>query len=108
MPKIKPDQLRPLRTLILVKKYTKPERIGRLYVNPAWRVDNSRALWELVKSTPAAEEVLGTSLDRNCIVVTRPYSGVYVKDVELPKREDGSRPQAFLIDAKAVEQVIFW
>jgi hypothetical protein len=81
------DDIEPLGTRMLVRKYRKPEKIGSIYINPAWAVDNSRALWEVVKAgkcrctkkrpNHCAECYLGMEIEEGTIVVTLPNRGVY-------------------------------
>lgn len=71
--------LEPLGTRILVRKYTKPEMIGSIHINPAWQVDNSRALWEVVKAPQAAKDYVGLDIQPDWILVTLPNRGLYVE-----------------------------
>lgn len=70
--------IKPLKTRILVRKYKRPEKVGSIFLNPAWLVDNSRALWEVVKASAKAEEYLGVALPPETILVTLPSRGVHV------------------------------
>ena len=72
-----PDEIEPYGSRLLVKKYTKPDKIGSIYVNPAWKQDNSRALWELVKMSPGAEKYLGLKMPVGSIIITLPNRGVH-------------------------------
>ena len=74
---LKLSDIKPYGTRILVRKYTKPEKIGNIWLNPAWLVDNSRALWEVVVSTAKAEEYLGLALPVNTILITLPNRGYH-------------------------------
>jgi len=69
--------IKPLGTRMLVTKYKKPEKIGSLYLNPAWLVDNSRALWEVVATTPKANDYLGLEIEPGWILVTMPNRGLH-------------------------------
>lgn len=100
MPKVKPEELRLTGSRLLVKKYVKPEKIGMIWLNPLWRTDNSRALWELQAWSPAAEEALGMKLKKDFILITPPRRGVYHSDIELP---DGD--PAFFLDASEIIQI---
>lgn len=77
LPKV--SDIRPLGTRMLVRKYVRPERIGSLYVPPSFDVDNSRSLWEVVKSTEKANKYLGVGLQEGDLLVTLPNRGVYVE-----------------------------
>jgi co-chaperonin GroES (HSP10) len=68
--------MKPRKGLFFVRKYTKPEKIGHIYTNPAWRTDNSRSLWEVLEET---ELPTGVTLQPDWIVVTAPHRGVFVK-----------------------------
>lgn len=52
---------------ILCRKYRKPEKIGSLWVNPAWTTDNSRSLWEPIAFSPSAIDYLcdGIGIERD-------------------------------------------
>ena len=75
--KLKAADVEPYKTRILVRKYSKPERVGSILLNPAWLVDNSRALWEVVKASKKAEEYLGLPLPPDTILVTLPNRGLF-------------------------------
>jgi hypothetical protein len=92
---------RPLRGgRIAARKYTRPEKIGSLYVNPAWATDNSRSLWEPLSFSARAIDFLcdaiGLEQDPNdpkalpyrqaleslqCVLVTQPNRGVLMPEV---------------------------
>lgn len=75
---LKATDITPLKTRILVKKYQRPEKIGSIFLSPAWLVDHSRALWEVVKASPKAEDYLGVALPPDTILVTLPNRGLHV------------------------------
>ena len=77
MTNLKASDITPVGTRILVRKYTKPEKIGSIWLNPAWLVDNSRALWEVVKSTEKADKYTGLELLPDTILITMPNRGVF-------------------------------
>ena len=94
---------------LLARKYTKPEQIKGIWTNPAWRVDNSRSLWEVVESTPDANEVLGVDLEPDWILVTSPNSGVFLHhDSEEDDEGRTSLVEVFLLAASSVLRVIPW
>lgn len=103
MPKVKPEEIRLAGSRLLCRKYVKPEKIGMIWLNPLWRTDNSRALWELVAWSPAAEEALGMKLKKDYILITPPRRGYYCSDIELP---DGDA--AFFLEASEVIQIYPW
>ena len=86
---------------ILATKYEKPEKIGSIYVNPAWRRDNSRSLWEVVESNDASNTLLGAILEPGWILVTPPNSGVYLW-------HDSEHCEVFLLAASSVRSIIPW
>lgn len=99
--KRKPEELRMLddpRKLMLARKYEKPAQVGRVLLNPAWLVDNSRALWEVV-TPPADNDRL--RLRAGWIVVTPPNSGVYTSEVDL-----GVGIEAYFLSSALVVRVI--
>ena len=110
MSKVPVAAVRPLRTLLVVRKYERPEKItSLLWTAPAWREDNSRALWEIVKTTPAANRALGADAQPNWIVVTPPNRGIFRSDIALEPRRAGEEPPgAWMIDAKDVVQIYPW
>ena len=87
--------------LLLARKYEKPEKIGSIYVNPAWKTDNSRSLWEVVRSSPEADETLGTEVEEDWILVTAPNSGVLLT-------HDSKTREVFLLTALSVLKVVPW
>ena len=99
--------------LIICQKYTLPEIVRGIWTNPAWRQDNSRALWEVVESSPEADETLQTSLEPGWILVTPPRSGVFL-DYETREMErfDGAvaveAVERYLVHAALVLRVIPW
>ncbi len=85
---------------LLARKYEKPEKIGSIYVNPAWRIDNSRSLWEVVESTEEANSVLGVELEPDWILITSPNSGVLFEHREAT--------EIFLLAASSVLRIVPW
>lgn len=95
------DRGKPLRGgRIAARKYARPEKIGSLYVNPAWAIDNSRSLWEPLAFSPRAIDFLcdGIGLERDpndaraipyrealrslqCVLVTPPNRGALLPEV---------------------------
>ena len=95
--------------LIIARKYEKPPKIGSIWLNPAWRVDNSRSLWEVIQSSPEADAHLKTDLQPGWILITPKNSGVFIEH-EIFTREDG-RPdvrEIFLLYAPLVLRIIPW
>ena len=77
MSEIYASDVEPYGYRMLVRKYKKPEKIGSIWINPAWQVDNSRALWEVVKTSKMANEWLGLEIEPDWILVTLPNRGTY-------------------------------
>ena len=95
------DRGRPLKGgRIAARKYVKPEKIGSLYVPPAYDVDNSRSLWEPLAFSRRAIDFLceGIGLERDpndpkalpyrealetlqCVLVTAPNRGAVLPEV---------------------------
>lgn len=79
------DDVTPRHNLLVVKKYERPEKIGSIYLSPAWRTDQSRALWELVKVGLCRRDpecgcpkcYFGMRLKPPCILVTMPNRGYH-------------------------------
>jgi len=93
-----------LHPFVLVRKYVKPEKIGSIFVGPAWRVDNSRSLWEVVETTPKATKRLGYELEEGWILITPPNAGVVIDRRE----DDEGFFEVFLIWAHLIAKVIPW
>jgi len=93
--------MKPRRRKILVRKYEKPEMIGSIYVNPAWKTDNSRALWEVIESSPEANDFLKMDLEPDWILITPPRSGVFVW-----WNDEGK--EVFTLDATVVARIVPW
>jgi len=73
-------------------------------VAPAWRVDNSRSLWEVVGTTPKATQELGYELEEGWILVTPRNSGTIID-----RREDEEGFfEVFLIWSKFILKTIPW
>jgi co-chaperonin GroES (HSP10) len=87
--------------LIIARRYEKPETWKGLYVSPAHRLDFSRSLWLVVRTSREATDWLGVELEPDWIVVTPPRSGVFL-DLDDETRE------LFLLHAKLVLRVIPW
>lgn len=99
--------------LIIAEKYTKPETVRGIWINPAWRTDNSRALWQVVQSSPEADAHLQTELQPGWILVTPPRSGVFLDfDCREIERFDGQivteAVERYLLHAALVLRVIPW
>jgi len=92
------------RPLVLVRKYVKPKIIRGIHVAPAWRVDNSRSLWEVVETTPKATAYLGYELQKDWIVITPPNQGTVIDRRE---DEDGFF-EVFLLWPWSIVKVIPW
>lgn len=86
---------------LLATKYEKPPKIGSIFVNPAWRRDNSRSLWEVVESNDASNDALGAILEAGWILVTPPNSGVYLW-------HDSEHREVFILAASSVRRIIPW
>lgn len=86
---------------LLATKYTKPDKIGSIYVNPAWKTDNSRSLWEVYETSEAANKVLRVDLEPSWILVTAPNSGVFYT-------YDESWREIFILAASSIRRIIPW
>ena len=96
--------MRWLHPFVLVRKYVKPEKIGSIFLNPAWRVDNSRSLWEVVETTEKATESLNYELEPAWILITPRNAGTVID-----RREDSDGfYEVFLLWAKSIVKVIPW
>jgi len=96
--------MRWLHPFVLVRKYVKPSLIRGIHVAPAWRVDNSRSLWEVVETTPLATERLGYELKKDWIVITpRNYGTI----IDRGEDEDGFF-EIFLLKVGWIVKVIPW
>lgn len=93
--------MRLLHQLLIARKYERPDKIGSIYINPAWRQDNSRSLWEAVTSSPEANAALQTEIEPDWILVTPPRSGVFL-DFDEAGRE------LYVLHADTVLRVIPW
>jgi chaperonin GroES len=99
--------------LIVAHKYEKPEKARGIWIAPAWRQDNSRALWEVAVSSKEAEEHLKMTLHEGDILVTPPNSGIFL-DYEIGEEErfDGEVAprvrERYLLHAALVARVIPW
>jgi len=113
---ITPNNVKLLRTLLLVQKYRLPNMVGSIAVPGVWAQDNSRMAWEIVKSSPGADEHAGFPLQPEWIVITPPNRGVFVESIELPEIEvidmqgktTHERPGAWIIDAKEIVHIYPW
>jgi hypothetical protein len=108
---LKPEQLKPLGRRIIVRKYTRPERVGSIWLNPAWRQDNSRSLWEPIAFSEKAMEWFRENLvfaheleaveSGECILVTAPNRGVHISVIDDP------REHYFLMAEEVVKVIPF-
>jgi len=73
-------------------------------MGPAWRVDNSRSLWEVVETTPKATKRRGYELEKDWIVITPPNAGTVIDRRE---DEDGFF-EVFLLWDHTIIKVIPW
>lgn len=101
-----PDTVRPLGARILVRKYTRPEKVGSLFIPETAQHDDTNSLWEVVKWTPKALDIVNALtarvLEEDDIIQTRPWRGE-----QLPPNVDPSGKH-FLIDAHEVINLIQW
>lgn len=93
--------MRLLHQLLIARKYEKPEQIGSIVVNPAWRQDNSRSLWEVHQTSPEANVALSTEIQPDWILITPPRSGVFLD-------YDDEGRELYLLHAEMVLRVIPW
>lgn len=103
---------------IAARKYSLPEKIGSIWLSPAWTRDHSRSLWEPLAWSPSALdhvcEGIGLERDPNepkalpyrealetgqAVLVTQPNRGAV-----LPVEIEGER-EVFLLWASDVERV---
>ena len=93
-----------LHPFVLVRKYVKPKLIRGIHVAPAWRVDNSRSLWEVVETTPKATVALGYELEPKWILITPRNAGTIIE-----RREDSEGFfEVFLLWSHTIVKVIPW
>lgn len=85
---------------LLATRYTRPDKVGSIHLSPAYLMDTSRGLWEVVETTPAADARLGVALAPGWILVAAPNSGVFF---ETRNGED-----VFLLAASSVRRIIPW
>lgn len=90
-------RLRPLRGLMLVRRYTLPETVKGIIIPETHRVDPTQSLWEVVRCGPGVEKALGFEPEPDTIVVTRGWRGVALGD-----------GMHRIIDATQIEKVIPW
>jgi len=67
---INPNKWQILGCSVLVRRYEKPHMLGSLLTPLEYRFDASWTLWEVVKSTNAADDFLGTPLQNDDILTT--------------------------------------
>lgn len=71
MRRIDPSRIDPLRDLLLVRKYEKPEKFGRIILPDQTRLDTTGSFWEVVKSNSEAEEKIGMEIPEGSILKVR-------------------------------------
>jgi co-chaperonin GroES (HSP10) len=86
---------------LLVTRYERPEKIGSLFLNPAYLTDTSRSLWEVCVTTDEVTLKLGVVLEEGWILVTPPNSGVYFG-------RDAENREIFLLAASSIRRIIPW
>ena len=67
---INPSSIHPLRDLVLVTHYTRPNEFGSLLLPGNYAKDTTMTLWEVVKASKGAEAALGMPLPAGCILQT--------------------------------------
>lgn len=97
---VDPQNLRPLGTRIIVRKYELPEKIGSIHVPEAWRGDRSLQVFEVVKTTEKANAALGIELTPDDIVETR-RSWEMVSHPQLPEDH-------YFLNAEDVASIYPW
>jgi hypothetical protein len=101
---LEPSAIRPLRDLVLVRRYERPERIGSIWVPDEARFDPTLSLWEVERAGPRASALLGHELERDDIVATRPRVGATFIEQLVP----GFDPRYALLSAQHILQVVRW
>lgn len=59
-----------LRDEVLVRRYTKPAKVDSLWIPEQARHDRTQTLWEVIESSPGADEAVGTALTPGMIIQT--------------------------------------
>lgn len=102
-----PSSLRPIGTRILARLYVKPPTVKGIILPEEHRPDETLSLYEVVRCTQRAEDLLGYRLDEGDIIKTDPFAGVFAGS-ERVEYSDGRPYDAdyFFIDARQVRTVI--
>lgn len=107
-------RMRLLGPKLFATRYTRPPKVGSLWLNDAYLTDTSRSLWE-VKESPLCDGAcrtkprerrcancfLGIILDPEWLLVTAPNSGVFFS-------YDAKMREVFILAASSVRRVIPW
>ena len=80
--------LRPMGPRVLVRRYERPEQIKGIWIPDQHRFDPTLSLWEVIRSTPKANEQLGYELELDDIVFTRPRAGIMLNEL-IPHHPEG-------------------
>lgn len=102
-----PRRIRPLRSKLLVRQYTKPERVKSIIIPIAARADETLSLWELDRYGADCEEIVGQSLVPGDLIQTNAFGGVYAGSCETADAEGVPYlADYFFIDARQVRSVV--
>ena len=88
--------IRPIGKKLLVKRYVKPETARGIIIPDAYRVDDTFSLYEYVRGSEKATEILGYVPEEGDIIVTAPWAAVMID------REYG------FLEAEQVRKIITW
>lgn len=98
---LEPARVEPVKGLLLVKRYVKPEKVFSLFLPSQSREDKTGTLWEFVKAAEDVFEELGMEIPLGSIIKARVGhavdSGLYDPD---------DRRDMFFMKAEDVGQII--
>lgn len=100
-----PERIEPLRNLLLVRKYRKPEKYGRIILPELTRKDRTGSFWEVVRSNPTAEEEIGVRIPEGSILKVR-LSGPGDPGGRFSGYHDPDGRMIFFLDPEKVYSVI--
>lgn len=91
-----------LRDEVLVAAYVKPDMAGHIIIPEVAKGDRTQTLWEVIQSSPAADEAAGMALPAGAIVQTQRR---WPRDTHLVTK-DGRHAFLLSIDACGLRGVI--
>ena len=69
--RVDPDRIQPMKSEVIVKKYTKPKKVGSIWLPDQVIEDKTGTVWEVVRSNEKADLEVGATMNVGDILRVR-------------------------------------